>query len=244
MINFPQYLSTRADCISNPIRLLDCSCDSLCIKQGNAEIEHPRILCQALDSIYPCLQYEALRCPSHETSKRPTDTYILDKTIPLHSSGPNSLVDRSRARCVARNPPRMHFAFPPRKSSNPPPYASSRSSRRLPGARLWSRTSRLQQLAIVVLSGFATIWLLVKMFSRGGTPSIPAGTPKAVVVTTLDPGLSESYREAIMSNRKHYAQKHGKSCLPSPSLPSRFLLPFSFLSRQSSTNHHSTTQAT
>lgn len=39
---------------------------------------------------------------------------------------------------------------------------------------------------------------------------VPAGTPKAVVVTTLDPGLSPSYKDAIIANRRHYAQKHGK----------------------------------
>ena len=55
-----------------------------------------------------------------------------------------------------------------------------------------------------------TIYLLSGLFSGSSSVSIPAGTPKAVVVTTLDPSLSESYKAAIKANRKHYAAKHGR----------------------------------
>ncbi|KAL1305179.1 hypothetical protein AAFC00_002100 [Neodothiora populina] len=102
----------------------------------------------------------------------------------------------------------MHFAFPPRKSSNPPPYAM-RSSRSYAGSRFFTRASRLQQLLVVVLGAFTTIWLVARLFGGSSAPSIPAGTPRAVVVTTIDPSLSPSYKEAIKSNRKHYAEKHG-----------------------------------
>lgn len=73
------------------------------------------------------------------------------------------------------------------------------------------RTTRLQRLLLLVLGGFTTLWLLSKLFSGDGTTSIPANTPKAVIVTTLDPELSASYKEAIKANRRHYAQKHGMS---------------------------------
>lgn len=102
----------------------------------------------------------------------------------------------------------MHFAFPPRKTSHPPPYAV-RSSTSYPGSRFLRRLSRLQQILLLVLGGLTTIWLLSKLFSGDDTSSIPAGTPKAVIVTTLDPSLSPSYKEAIKANRRHYAQKHG-----------------------------------
>lgn len=63
---------------------------------------------------------------------------------------------------------------------------------------------------MLILGGFTALWLLSKLLSGGAaTPSIPAGTPKAVVVTTLDPRLSSSHQEAIKANRRHYANKHG-----------------------------------
>lgn len=77
------------------------------------------------------------------------------------------------------------------------------------------RTSRPQQLVLLVLGGLTTLWLLVKVFGgSSGVDTIPAGTPKAVIVTTLDPGLSPSYKEAIKANRRHYASKHGTQLAP------------------------------
>lgn len=98
----------------------------------------------------------------------------------------------------------MHFAFPPRKSSHPPPYAARSSRSR------YLRYSRLQVVAAIAIGAIVTIYILSTIFSGSSAPSIPAGTPKAVIVTPLDPSLSESYKEAIKANRRHYAHKHGK----------------------------------
>ncbi|KAK8198492.1 putative alpha-1,6-mannosyltransferase mnn11 [Zalaria obscura] len=97
----------------------------------------------------------------------------------------------------------MHFAFPPRKSSNPPPYAA-RSSR-----SPFLRRSKAQSLALLALGAIAFIWLLSKLFGGSSSNYIPPGTPRAVVITTIDPKLSESYKEAIIANRRHYASRHG-----------------------------------
>ncbi|GAB7352888.1 hypothetical protein MBLNU459_g3483t1 [Dothideomycetes sp. NU459] len=97
----------------------------------------------------------------------------------------------------------MHFAFPPRKSSHPPPYAARSSRSR------YLRYSRVQFIAILAIGALVTLYLLSFLFSGPSAPSIPAGTPKAVIVTPLDPSLSESYKDAIKANRRHYAQKHG-----------------------------------
>jgi mannan polymerase II complex MNN11 subunit len=59
------------------------------------------------------------------------------------------------------------------------------------------------------LGAITTVYLLSGLFSASESIFIPAGTPKAVVLTTLDPSLSESYKLAIKANRKHYAAKHG-----------------------------------
>ncbi|KAG9953067.1 glycosyltransferase family 34 protein, partial [Aureobasidium melanogenum] len=97
----------------------------------------------------------------------------------------------------------MHFAFPPRKTSHPPPYAarSSRSG--------FLRYSQLRNILVLAVGALITLYLLSGLFSGSGSVSIPAGTPRAVVVTTLDPSLSQSYKAAIKANRKHYAAKHG-----------------------------------
>ncbi|KAI5197011.1 hypothetical protein E4T39_07496 [Aureobasidium subglaciale] len=97
----------------------------------------------------------------------------------------------------------MHFAFPPRKTSHPPPYAA-RSSR-----SAWLRYSQLRNILILAVGALVTLYFLSGLFSTSTSVSIPAGTPKAVVVTTIDPELSEAYKAAIKANRKHYAAKHG-----------------------------------
>lgn len=147
---------------------------------------------------WPSLSYSSV----HDSQQSCLD--LLYRQVPLRGH----LLTRIGLDCVAVSS--MHFAFPPRKSSSPPAYAA-RSSRNqsYPGSNYLRRTSRLQQLLILVLGAFTTLWLLSKLFSGSSSPSIPSGTPKAVVVTTLDPSLSTSYKEAIKANRKHYADKHG-----------------------------------
>ena len=82
------------------------------------------------------------------------------------------------------------------------------------------RYSQLQRLLGLAVGVLFTLYLLSHVFSGSSSSvSVPAGTPKAVVVTTLDPSLSESYKAAIVANRRHYAHKHGMSCSTIPAVP-------------------------
>ncbi|KAJ9623546.1 putative alpha-1,6-mannosyltransferase mnn11 [Taxawa tesnikishii (nom. ined.)] len=97
----------------------------------------------------------------------------------------------------------MHFPYPTRKSSHPTPYAV-RSSR---STLLRQRSPK--QLAAIAIGAIVGLWLLLKLFLGGsGDGYVPPGTPGAVVVTVLEPGLSESYKEAIKANRRDYASRH------------------------------------
>lgn len=96
----------------------------------------------------------------------------------------------------------MHFAMPPRKTSQPPPYA--RASRSSP-----IRRKQLQFGALIGCTLLLLIYLATHLFgsSKGKTPP---GTPEVVVVTLLDEAtMSDEYRARIMENRKYYADKNG-----------------------------------
>ncbi|KAF2154205.1 glycosyltransferase family 34 protein [Myriangium duriaei CBS 260.36] len=102
----------------------------------------------------------------------------------------------------------MHFALPPRKTSQPPPYA--RSSRSFSLRNL----GRLQSLALAAIGAVGFLWLLIHMLagsggSRSGKNYIPAGTAKAVVVTVFEESDSPTWKEMIMENRRDYASRHG-----------------------------------
>lgn len=104
----------------------------------------------------------------------------------------------------------MHFAFPPRKSSNPPPYA--RSAPRAP----FLRRGQLRSLAPLALLAIAAIWLLSVMFGGGGGGGggsgegrIPFGTPSVVVVTVFDLDDDAVFIERVQQNRMDYAARHG-----------------------------------
>lgn len=103
----------------------------------------------------------------------------------------------------------MHFAYPPRKTSNPPPYLP-RSSR-LPGLR----RNRLRLLILVGLAFFAFIYLVTRPGGRHGAPPRrppPSGKPPVVLVTVLDETkYSRAFLETVKENRVQYAQKHGMS---------------------------------
>ncbi|KAF2460376.1 galactosyl transferase GMA12/MNN10 family-domain-containing protein [Lineolata rhizophorae] len=102
----------------------------------------------------------------------------------------------------------MHFAFPPRKTSNPPPYAV-RPSRSTP----MLRRNQLRLLAIIALGLLSFIFIASRLFrsSSGSAQSeyIPPGTPPVVIVTVLDPKGNPSFNEMVKQNREHYAEKHG-----------------------------------
>ena len=96
----------------------------------------------------------------------------------------------------------MHFALPPRKTSQPPPYA--RASRSSPIRRKQLQIGGLIACGILVL-----IYLSTYLFSSG-SEHIPSGTPEIVVVTVLDEAtMSNEYKERIKENRSYYAKKQG-----------------------------------
>lgn len=98
----------------------------------------------------------------------------------------------------------MQFPYP-RKSSMPTPYTTPRTSSH-------TRRRNLRALAPYLLGGITLIWLLIYLFSGSTTDPAtyrPPGTPEAVIVTTLSPKMSESYRRNIKENRQDYASRHG-----------------------------------
>ena len=94
----------------------------------------------------------------------------------------------------------MHFAFPPRKTSNPPPYARNKQSS--------LRRERLKLGAILGCAVLVFFLLALKTFSSS-VEKIPLGTPEVVVVTILDPDMSRQYADRIKENRQYYANQHG-----------------------------------
>lgn len=103
----------------------------------------------------------------------------------------------------------MHFALPPRKTSQPPPYA--RASRK-------PSRFRPQQLRLVVyvVSGILTISILLHyvFFSNALLESVPPGTPPIVIVTVFDQQrMSDEYIQKIKANREDYATRQGQ-CHP------------------------------
>ena len=97
----------------------------------------------------------------------------------------------------------MHFAFPPRTTSHPPPYAVRNS--RSP----FLRRGRLQNIALTGLGAIGLLWFVIHLISGSGTTRVPSGTPSAVLVTVLDPKDSETFNSAIRENRRDYASRHG-----------------------------------
>ncbi|KAJ4267285.1 putative alpha-1,6-mannosyltransferase mnn11 [Fusarium torreyae] len=100
----------------------------------------------------------------------------------------------------------MHFAYPPRKNSNPPPFGQ-RSSQIPPILR----RIRKSTLVLVLLGVIGFVYLLVGL--GGETPyheHVPSGNPPVVVVTVFDNSqYSASYLESIRINREQYASRHG-----------------------------------
>lgn len=97
----------------------------------------------------------------------------------------------------------MHFAFPPRKTSQPPPYAHRTTYSNV------LRRSRAKTLAIGAVVIFAVFFLFSRIF--GGSDHVEAGAAtEAVIVTVLQPEMySKEYIENIKQNRIEYAKRHG-----------------------------------
>ncbi|OLN92272.1 Alpha-1,2-galactosyltransferase [Colletotrichum chlorophyti] len=99
----------------------------------------------------------------------------------------------------------MHFAYPPRKSSNPPPFRA-RSSRIPPALR----RSRLKIIALGALALLGFLYIVSGALKSPSGPRLPSGNPPVVIVTVLDEtNYSKNYVQSIRDNRKQYAQLHG-----------------------------------
>ncbi|KAF4585825.1 alpha-1,2-galactosyltransferase-like protein [Ophiocordyceps camponoti-floridani] len=99
----------------------------------------------------------------------------------------------------------MHFAYPPRKSSNPPRFRPR--SARLPVLR----RSRLKLLVL----GFVTLVTLAYLVIGRRKADvllkrIPSGSPPVVLVTVIDPTTWDNgYLRTVKENREKYAERHG-----------------------------------
>lgn len=101
----------------------------------------------------------------------------------------------------------MHFALPPRKTSQPPLYA--RASRN----PLRYRQEHLRLLGYLVC-GLLTIYLFFHYLPLSGAlvESIPPGTPSVVIVTVFDEQhMSEDYVRKVKLNREDYASRQGQN---------------------------------
>lgn len=103
----------------------------------------------------------------------------------------------------------MHFALPPRKTSQPPPYLPRAS--RLPGVR----KTRAKLIAAAGLFFLALIYLVTRPRSSlhaAPTQRVPRGNPPVVLVTVLDESkYSKAHLETVKENRIQHAEKHGTS---------------------------------
>lgn len=100
----------------------------------------------------------------------------------------------------------MHFAYPPRKSSNPPSFRPKSSQLSL------LRRSRIKSIAIGVLFFLAALYLLLgRKKSDPYHEHVPSGYPSVVLVTVVNPGEhSDAYIEKVKQNRQKYATRHGE----------------------------------
>lgn len=100
----------------------------------------------------------------------------------------------------------MHFAYPPRKNSHPPPFRPR--STKLP----LIRRTRLRGIILVVVTFFIALFLLTRRW--GGSSKYrqhePSGYPPVVIVTMVDAAAyNTGYIKTVQDNREHYATEHG-----------------------------------
>lgn len=100
----------------------------------------------------------------------------------------------------------MHFAYPPRKSSNPPPFRPRSSNTPL------LRRRSVKTVALIALAVIAAFWLLLKLFSNAPVdePKRPSGDPPVVLVTVVDEAAyGRQHTNSVRENRERYASLHG-----------------------------------
>lgn len=104
----------------------------------------------------------------------------------------------------------MHFAYPPRKSSNPPPFRAAGSGFAVP------RRARLRTIALGLLAFIAIVYLLFWPSQKNPYHERqPSGNPPVVMVTVLDHRhYSKEYLDTVKENRQLYAKTHGKLKAP------------------------------
>ncbi|MBE3043710.1 hypothetical protein IMZ48_14290 [Candidatus Bathyarchaeota archaeon] len=101
----------------------------------------------------------------------------------------------------------MHFAYPPRKSSNPPPFRPKSS----PATSL--RRGRKRTLGLI---GVGFLFLLYVLLGRSESlptskgKHVPSGSPPVVMITIFNSEHGLEYKNTIKENRLTYAQRHGK----------------------------------
>ena len=102
----------------------------------------------------------------------------------------------------------MHFALPPRKSSNPPPYARSSKWNAYPKGK----KDQMKMGAVGFCAVLLVFYFFLRIFSSsdGIDDRIPFGTPNVVIVTVLDNTMSKKYVDRIKENREDYAARHGE----------------------------------
>ncbi|KAL1896914.1 putative alpha-1,6-mannosyltransferase mnn11 [Ceratocystis pirilliformis] len=100
----------------------------------------------------------------------------------------------------------MHYAYPARKNSNPPPFKPRRS--KMPSVR----KNHIKLFGSIFLTIFA-LWYLFSGNSNASNrpkPRVVKGEPPVVVVTAFDSiGHSQTYLKNIEENRLSYAKKNG-----------------------------------
>lgn len=100
----------------------------------------------------------------------------------------------------------MHFAYTPRKSSNPPPFRPSTS--RLAQLR---RTSPRAVISIFIIFVLASYFLLTKSHRDAYYEQEPSGIPYVVIVTVTDSAtFDDGHVKLIQENRQQYAAIHGQ----------------------------------
>ena len=72
----------------------------------------------------------------------------------------------------------------------------------------------LRTILITAAGAIGFLWLIIHLLSGSSRKYVPSGTPGAVIVTVIDPGMTESYKNAIEENRKDYASRHGTQTDP------------------------------